>query len=171
VTVFFLCGLWHGASWNFVVWGLWHGLFLVVERRFGNSPARRFTTSPILEWPIWPHAYAMLVVIVGWVFFRAPTLSAAIGFLDAMAGFGVAAPTAYAPGWYFTPELCLALAAGAIGSTPWVPALADALARRRRSDAAIAASALSVVTLIVLFGASIMEVAAGTYNPFIYFKF
>jgi hypothetical protein len=52
-----------------------------------------------------------------------------------------------------------------------VPALADAIARERRSGAAIAWSGLSVATLVVLFGASIMEVAAGTYNPFIYFKF
>jgi alginate O-acetyltransferase complex protein AlgI len=171
VTVFLLCGLWHGASWNFVVWGLWHGVFLVIERLFAKSPTRQFSNSPILSWPIWPHAYTMIVVMIGWVFFRATTLTSAIGFLRAMAGLGGGARTPYAVQWYLTPELWLALIAGAIGSTPWVPALADALALRRRPGISIALSALSVATLIALFVASIMEVAAGTYNPFIYFKF
>jgi hypothetical protein len=88
VTVFFLCGLWHGASWTFVVWGLYHGAFLVLERLglaawLGRMPrALR-------------HVYALLVVMVGWVFFRAESLSAAAGLLQAMAGFSPADPTAY----------------------------------------------------------------------------
>ena len=61
-----------------------------------------------------------LVVMIGWVFFRADTLPGAIAFLKAMAGATTAAPTAYTVWWYLTPELWLALAAGAIGSTPWV---------------------------------------------------
>src|SRR5262249_12990538 len=93
VTVFFLCGLWHGASWNFVIWGLWHGSFLVIERIVSrrdtpDSPTHEFTNSPILAWPIWPHAYTLLVVMIGWVFFRAETLGGAVSFLAAMAGFG-----------------------------------------------------------------------------------
>src|SRR6185436_9027443 len=93
VTVFFLCGLWHGASWTFVVWGLYHGAFLVLERLglaawLGRMPrALR-------------HVYALLVVMVGWVFFRAESLSAAAGLLQAMAGFSPADPTAYGVTWY-----------------------------------------------------------------------
>ncbi len=70
VIVFFLCGLWHGASWNFVVWGLFHGTFLVIERM---GLARRMA-----EWhQPFRHVYAMLVVLVSWVFFRADSLPAA----------------------------------------------------------------------------------------------
>ena len=69
VTVFFLCGLWHGASWNFVIWGLFHGLFLVLERR-GLGRRREAAWAPLR------HVYALLVVMVGWVFFRAGTLQA-----------------------------------------------------------------------------------------------
>src|SRR4051812_27327184 len=82
VTVFFLCGLWHGASWNFVIWGLWHGSFLVVERlrsarghagaaltttrtRTPSSRAGHEAPRPVLAWPIWPHVYTMLVVMIG----------------------------------------------------------------------------------------------------------
>src|SRR4051812_8670704 len=63
VLVFFLCGLWHGASWNFVIWGLFHGTFLVVER-LGLAAAVRRLWAPLR------HAYLLLVVMVGWVFFR-----------------------------------------------------------------------------------------------------
>ncbi|HYM25076.1 MAG TPA: MBOAT family protein [Vicinamibacterales bacterium] len=167
VTVFFLCGLWHGASWNFVVWGLWHGLFLVIERAkrspIGHQP------WGIRAWPIWPHVYTMLVVMIGWVFFRAGTLTAAVGYLQAMAGLGAAEPTPYTVQWFLKPDLLLVIAAGIVGSTPWVKAAAGRTARTPALD--WTASAASVATLVVLFIASIMQVASGTYNPFIYFQF
>jgi alginate O-acetyltransferase complex protein AlgI len=176
VTVFFLCGLWHGASWTFVIWGLWHGAFLVVER-----VARTFTTSPteplassrqgILAWPIWPHVYTLLVVMIGWVFFRADSFAGAVAFLKAMAGAGMKAPTPFGIGFYLTPELSLALLAGIVGSTPWVPGLAASLARRQGPALRSGVSALAAVTLVALLGLSIMQMAARTYNPFIYFRF
>jgi len=177
VTVFFLCGLWHGASWNFVIWGLWHGAFLVVERATRRrSPGHPITPSP--HYPITPffrHAYALLVVMIGWVFFRADTLPAALAFLKAMAGLSPAAPTMYTVQWYLTPELWLALAAGAIGSAPIVPALARwrerTLAHRRHAAVAWSFAAASTASLAALLVASIMQMAARTYNPFIYFRF
>ena len=62
--------------------------------------------------------------MVGWVFFRADTLSGAIGFLTAMAGLGRALPTPVAVSWHLTPELLVALAAGIVGSMPLVPLVA-----------------------------------------------
>ena len=170
VTVFFLCGLWHGASWNFVIWGLWHGTFLVIERVVSRREARG--TGPS-AWPIWAHVYTMSVVMVGWVFFRAETLPGAIAFLKAMAGWSAAAPTPYTVRWYLTPELWLALSAGAIGSTPWVPVLARRLSRAEppELDWSVTVSLASTTALIALLVASIMSMAARTYNPFIYFRF
>ena len=173
VTVFFLCGLWHGASWNFVIWGLWHGSFLVIERVAQSrhkSPDHQITGSPdagVLAWPIWPHLYTLAIVMIGWVFFRAETLPQAIGFLRSLAGLTAALPTPYTVAWYLTPELWLALAAGAIGSAPWVPALAARLdqGRRRRLPA------LHTAALMTIFVLSILSMAARTYNPFIYFRF
>ena len=173
-TVFFLTGLWHGASWNFVVWGVWHGAFLILERVRGEArhpPSAIRNDTAILSWPIWAHVYTLGVVMTGWVFFRAETLAGAIAFLKAMAGATVAAPTPYTVWWYLTPELWLALAAGAIGSTPWVPALAARLARGQRPPAAWGVDLLGTATLIALLALSIMSVAARTYNPFIYFRF
>jgi alginate O-acetyltransferase complex protein AlgI len=162
VTVFFLCGLWHGASWNFVIWGLWHGTFLVIERVVGRD--RDAPAHGIRAWPIWPHLYTMLVVMIGWVFFRADTLPDARGFLTAMFGLRAASPAPLTVGFFLTPELWLALAAGIIGSTPWVPALA---ARKH----GVLIEALSTVALASALFASILQVAARTYNPFIYFRF
>jgi len=172
VIVFFLCGLWHGASWNFVIWGLWHGSFLVLERVTSARTPGSGDGSGARARPIWPHVYTLAVVMIGWVFFRADTLPGAIAFLKAMAGATTAAPTAYTVWWYLTPELWLALAAGAIGSTPWVPALAGWLAGRRpEGGPGWGVALVGSATLAALLLASIMNVAARTYNPFIYFRF
>ena len=172
VIVFFLCGLWHGASWNFVIWGLWHGSFLVLERVTSARTPGPAVGSGVRAWPIWSHAYTLAVVMIGWVFFRADTLSGAIAFLKAMAGATTAAPTVYTVWWYLTPELWLALAAGAIGSTPWVPSLAGRLeGRGPEAGWTWGVSLVSSATLTALLVTSIMHVAARTYNPFIYFRF
>ncbi len=172
VTVFFLCGLWHGASWNFVIWGLWHGSFLVIERVLFHREDRKAQAnsavpSGVLAWPIWPHVYTLLIVMIGWVFFRADTLPGAIAFLRSLAGMNAAVPTPYTVAWYLTPELWLALVAGAIGSTPWVPALAA----RFGDDRGWSLPLLNTAALLTLLLLSIMSMAARTYNPFIYFRF
>jgi alginate O-acetyltransferase complex protein AlgI len=165
VTVFLLCGLWHGASWNFVIWGLFHGAFLVVERL---GLARIIMRAPRLL----RHVYLMLVVMVGWVFFRADTLPHAAGYLRALFGFNLTpAPTPLTLGFHLTPELWLALVAGAIGSAPVVRAF-----ERWRSTGGdgiehLGLIAASRAALLVVFAACIMQMAAGTYNPFIYFRF
>src|SRR4029450_9771467 len=81
MIVFLLCGLWHGANWTFIVWGAYHGVFLVIER---------LGLGPVIERAWWPlrHAYTLAVVMIGWVFFRADTLTHAGGFLRSMFGVG-----------------------------------------------------------------------------------
>jgi alginate O-acetyltransferase complex protein AlgI len=169
-TVFLLCGLWHGASWTFVVWGLYHGAFLVLERWLRG---RGILGLPA---PL-GHVYALLVVMAGWVFFRADSLAAATGMLRAMAGASAAVPTPYAVSWYLTPEVIVALACGGLGATPIWPALARCLARPVEEPAGAAPtlgwrpSMLAVIGLAAIFAGSVMLVAAHTYNPFIYFRF
>jgi alginate O-acetyltransferase complex protein AlgI len=164
VVVFFLCGLWHGASWNFVIWGLFHGTFLVVER-LGLAAAITKIWAPLR------HAYLLLVVMVGWVFFRADTLPVAIAFIRAMFGIGHDEPTPLTLSYYLTPELWLALAAGTIGAIPITPALG----RRRTALAGdwrvFGLDSATTLALMTIFIASLMQMAANTYNPFIYFRF
>ena len=164
VTVFFLCGLWHGASWNFVIWGLYHGTFLVLERVGLGTVLRRFAPSA-------RHIYLLVVVMIGWVFFRAETLPAALVYLKAMAGLGGAEPHALRLSWYLNPEVRLALLAGIVGSMPIVPWLSDWSAKQPRLWQAWLAQSAGTFALIAVFAAVLLQVAARTYNPFIYFRF
>lgn len=174
VAIFFLCGLWHGASWNFVIWGLFHGTFLVLERL---GPGRALRSAP----RVLRHAYVLLVVMVGWVFFRADTLTAALAYLAALVGRAASAPTPFTVGWYLTPAIWLAIAAGVIGSFPVGPALslwqdrALSLSHGPHADAVTPASVrlalLNAGLVAVVLVAAIVQIAARTYNPFIYFRF
>ena len=171
LIVFFLCGLWHGANWTFVIWGLYHGAFLVLER-LGLGNVLTQTWRPVR------HAYLLLVTMTGWVFFRAETFSSAAAMLGAMAGRSASALTPFSVQWYLTPPVVIALAAGCIGSLPIGPFLDSWRARRLAaagdaeqagvSRALAAASAVAVAFLLIV---SIAQIAARTYNPFIYFRF
>ncbi len=164
VVTFFLCGLWHGAAWTFVIWGLYHGLFLVIERLGAGRWLER-----------WPaparHGYALAVVLVGWVFFRSATLADAMRFLAAMAGLGSGSGIEYHPALYLNAELILILAAGIVGSTPLLPALARLRERIQAAGLGLAVEAVRVLGLGAILWGSAMLMAAGTYNPFIYFRF
>ena len=164
VIVFFLCGLWHGASWNFVVWGLFHGAFLVIERM---GLARRMA-----GWhELFRHTYAMLVVLVSWVLFRADSLPAAWHFLSAMAGMSKASGLEHPIALYADTQIVLALAAGILGSAPVVPVVGRWLQALAGGGARIGTSAGELAVLACILMTSIMLLAAGTYNPFIYFRF
>jgi alginate O-acetyltransferase complex protein AlgI len=173
VTVFFLCGLWHGASWAFIFWGLFHGTFLVIERMgLGRLLAR--TWAPVRL------SYALLVVMIGWVFFKASTLTHAVDYLSAMAGFGNGMGIRYSTGIYLNAQVQLVLVAAVFASLPLIPflsALRDRFAWReyqRSWRAWLVEPAFAftpVVMLLLLLVVSAMLLAADTYNPFIYFRF
>jgi len=171
VTVFCLCGLWHGASWTFAGWGLFHGVFLVIER----MKAGRMLES---LWSPARHLYTLMVVAVGWVLFRADSMGQAAAFLQAMAGLGRGTGLQYHPDLYIDAQLVLALVAGAIGSAPVLPLLASARTKLVLSATGLSRTGLNIglgladVTghsLLLLVSA--MLLAAGTHNPFIYFRF
>jgi alginate O-acetyltransferase complex protein AlgI len=170
LIVFLLCGLWHGASWTFVVWGLYHGGFLVLERGFRGRSLR--------VWSPLAHAATLLVVLVGWVIFRAETLSQAGAFLAAMAGQASGTGTEWYLEMYLDPVFAMAFAAGLVGSVPWLPALVRAwraaVARSQggRRTALDALGQLAALAALVAVGlASAMQLSIATHNPFIYFRF
>lgn len=171
LIVFFLCGLWHGASWNFVIWGLFHGAFLVIER-FGLAAWMQRRALAF------QHLYAMLVVMVGWVFFRADSLSHALFFLKAMAGSVHGGVTEYSVTYYLNTQLLLVFILGVLGSMPTVPLLRQWKERLvedvRGATGALLEACLrlaSFAAMIMIFLTSAALSAAGTYNPFIYFRF
>ena len=113
LIVFFCTGLWHGASWTYVVWGLWHGAFLVAEDRL--RPAGRHGRPA--RWL--GHLYTLLVAVVGFVFFRAATLGQAAEIIRSMfTGFAVTAESSAALASLASPLHLWVLAAGCIGCLP-----------------------------------------------------
>jgi len=154
MLVFFLCGLWHGASWNFVIWGMIHGLFLVFERLgFGQVLSRL--------WRPLRHLYVILVVMLAWVFFRVETLPDAITYLHTLFGFEVAG-LKYPLQNYLNTETLLVLGLALIAATPLYPAMQARLHTR--------ANIALLYHMLLLFVCS-AYLAAQTYNPFIYFRF
>jgi alginate O-acetyltransferase complex protein AlgI len=164
VLVFLLCGLWHGASWPFVLWGAWHGVFLVVERAgFGRLLQR---AGPLA------HVYALAAVMLGWVLFRCDTLKHAGGFYAALAGFASGDPARQPVAQWLDPLALATLCVAILFAMPVAPAFArwrDRLALGVRTGAGVLA--LDVAGLGALLIVSMAFLAAGTYNPFIYFRF
>jgi alginate O-acetyltransferase complex protein AlgI len=164
VVVFFLCGLWHGASWTFVVWGLLHGFALVIER-VGLGKVLQACPS------ILRHAYLLFVVTTGWVFFRADSLHHAVDYLGAMFGMSRTSGTEHPLSLYLDAPTMLALVAGAIGSAPVIVRLRAFLEARPGTSLATWAGVGEIAGLGLVLLACSMLLAAGTYNPFIYFRF
>jgi alginate O-acetyltransferase complex protein AlgI len=161
IITMFLGGLWHGASWNFVIWGLFHGSFSVLERlRFGKWLKH--------TWTPFRHIYALFVIMVGWVFFRAETLTDAFAFLGAMFGLGRGSGIEYYPALYINNEVLLMTITGIIGSTPVISKLNERLVKIDNKNIY---KSLQLVILFSIFIISISYLANSTYNPFIYFRF
>jgi alginate O-acetyltransferase complex protein AlgI len=165
VIVFFLCGLWHGASWTFVVWGLYHGLFLVLERASWGSLLERMPR-------LLRHGYVLLVVLIGWVIFRADNFAAAGSYLYAMSGLGHA-PEPQLLMRYATNGVLGTIFLGIICSTPLLRELRIKLvnATAHRPSLHAVGGALEVSGILTLFFLCAIWLAGGTYNPFIYFRF
>ena len=160
MTVFFLTGLWHGASWNFVVWGLFHGTFLVLERIF--------PIEKMLHFRLLKSIYALLVVMVGWVFFRAETLGAACDYLKRMfVPYNMESYSKYLSN-EFVYVAILAFVCCGFGAMLYRKIFA-AMKRDGWGDVLIKALNPAFCALIAYF--SVLLLASNTYNPFIYFMF
>ena len=151
--VFFATGLWHGASWTFVLWGLWHGLFSVLED-CGALPVKRLQGRTL------GRVYTMLVVVLGFTLFRAETLSQAGAMFAAMfTGFGLDWAGTAAVCARLTPVFLLTLVLALVLCAPVAQRL------RPKRDGATLAGALVLLVLCMF------NLSAGTFNPFIYFQF
>jgi alginate O-acetyltransferase complex protein AlgI len=166
LIVFFLCGLWHGANWTFVIWGLWHGLFLAVERtRFGKTIDSHNGMGVI---------YTLMVVLIGWVFFRSDTLANAINYLRAMIGMGEGVHSA---SMFLDLKTIFAILLGVVGSTPITAKIKAHLQRAEASGTLLgravtrSSNVLSLAYVYFVFALSVIFISMSTYNPFIYFQF
>jgi alginate O-acetyltransferase complex protein AlgI len=171
LIVFFLCGLWHGASWTFVVWGLFHGFFLVFERLPLGMYLVKKMPSPLR------HLYVLLVVIIGWVFFRAESFANALGYLKAMVTFST--PSFYNSQLFLNinNEFYLVFVLAIICSTPMFATIGkwlEALEFRKSAKGLLGSLTIAIGTVgffSFIFLYSIANLMGSTYNPFLYFRF
>ncbi|SMB80551.1 MBOAT family O-acyltransferase [Deinococcus hopiensis] len=158
-----LGGLWHGANWTFVLWGMWHGSILAVERRM--KEARLWKPSP--AWLTIPGT--MLLVMLGWVMFRADNVADAFRMYRGMFGLnGLALSDTLA--WQVRPSvlLTMGLAGALVYLAPlWGRRVGDPGSTLLRPRLAAAAT----VALLPLFVLAVLKLSAQSYTPFLYFQF
>ena len=164
--VFFLCGLWHGAAWTFVAWGMFHGCLLVVERAGLGRALGRVPAA-------FAYIYTLGMVMIGWALFRAEDFAQAGGILGRMFLPAVANATVY-PAQVLSNENMIIMIFAAFMCLPWLEKTRwrswdeadDQL--QPRSPLTVGVDALVILLLLALCSVFVMS---GTYNPFIYFRF
>ena len=172
LVVFLLTGIWHGAAWTFVLWGLYHGAFLLAER-FGVS--RLLAALPRIV----GHLYVVLVVMLGWVLFRAEDLPHARDYVYVMKGGNGVVPLPPATLVLLNAQTLAAIAAGVVFAAPTLPWLLDRLRVPKLSPAPTLEPRLDtqgvhiLATPVLIAGLvlSIAILASSTLNPFLYFRF
>ncbi len=155
LVVWLLTGLWHGAAWNFVLWGLYYGVLLILEKFVLGDVLERIP-SPVR------HLLTMLIVMCGWVLFSAPDLSAALLYLKAM--FGGGAGWTDGTGAYLLTTNLAVLLCGAFCATPLYRRILE------HFDAKWVFRA-GMVAYPLLFALCVIFLVSETYNPFLYFRF
>lgn len=164
IIVFFLTGLWHGASWNFVIWGLFHGAFLMIERRLENV---KYSVHAVFK-----HVYVMLTVMIAWVFFRADTFQQAVSFIGSMFNPLKTTASTYHAAMYLHAESGVVFLLAMICCMPVKDILKQLFQRYSVSAKWLAGirTAYMIGGLVAMF-LCMLSLAAGSYNPFIYFRF
>lgn len=162
IIIFSLCGLWHGANYTFVIWGLFHGFFLILERtEFGCFMAE--LPNPLR------HAYVLIVVTIGWVFFRAENLPTALGYIKSML-----IPNNLDISSIATSINIVTVATIVIGIILAMGAnlkIKDYLMTTRNKKMIVAYKQLSSILGLGVLLISILLLSTNSYNPFLYFRF
>lgn len=152
IIVFLLTGIWHGASWNFVFWGIYYGAFLVIERMFLGKILEKMPA-------VITHLYTLVVVYFGWIFFRAESLTAAMEYIQGMFVTNSAEWTKVA--FYLTGETILVLILGTIFSVPLYGWIEKKLKYNWIYD--ILNGSIFILAIIYMVG--------NGFSPFLYFRF
>ena len=159
LIVWFLTGLWHGAAWNFVAWGLYYGVILIIEKYF---------LSPVLDRlpDVVRHIYSIVLVVIGWVLFFSSSFGQAADYIRVMFGAGAHGFADRESMYLLTSNLILWLIL-IFGSTPLVHFRYEHMLRSKKWNTTIINSVVYAALFIVCIAYLITE----TYNPFLYFRF
>ena len=161
-VVWLLTGIWHGANWTFIVWGVYFGVILIIEKFTGLD--KWLAKSKVVG-----HFYTLFLVLISWVFFRANSLGDAVSYLKYMFGMQDAALTTPLTHLYFSENIMI-LIIGILAALPF-----SKWAKRWYHMESVTIQKvmklLGMVALVILFFTSVSYLVKGTYNPFIYFNF
>ena len=171
ITVFLLCGLWHGASWMFVLWGLYHGIFLLIERITLLKRLERFPSIVRIF-------YAFMVVNIGWVFFRSADAAAAKNMLASMLLFGNSDQSVYSLRQFIQNDVLIALLSAIIFSIPF-DSYKNLLRKYTKNitlriactEHELCSTIMRNILYIALLMLVSMSISTKTHQPFIYFQF
>jgi len=172
LATMFLGGLWHGASWNFVIWGVFHGFFVILEKfRWGKILKRL--------WLPLQHIYTLTIILCGWVFFRSESFGFALEFFKKLLDFKQISTSLYFLQSYLNNQIILALLLGMVFSTPVFQVFRQYYhfllkkCANLKGGLVIQTSLYSMNLLfyVAIYLFSIMILAAETYFPFLYFRF
>jgi len=159
-VVFLISGFWHGASWNFVIWGAFHGLFLIADRIFLLKVYNAIGKVPSI-------IITYFIVLISWVFFRAETLPEAMSYLDRMFSFTVAGDGITFSSKFYT-ILIIAIFFSFWGGFRAIERWQERLFAEKQSNRTMI---LMVVFSVVFFIISLSAITSSGFNPFIYFRF
>ncbi|MCQ2206688.1 MAG: MBOAT family protein [Paludibacteraceae bacterium] len=158
--VFFFTGMWHGASWNFIIWGMWHGFFNIIEKATGWNKDKESKGLTIVQ-----HIYTLFVVMIGWILFRADSLSHAWKVIRRLLFIKPCDKDIYELGYYINFNTWFFVIIAIALSMPLLDRVPVSLKENRVAN--IATNCM----LIALFALCISSLVSSTYNPFIYFRF
>lgn len=160
LVVWLLTGLWHGAAWNFVLWGLFFAVFLTVEKLwYGRALAKT---------RVFKHIYVLLLVVVSFVLFDANSVeeaAAAIGGLFGAAGVSAVNPISL----YYLRSFAVVFLIGIVGATPLPKRIVEQLGSTRAG--AMVVDVLEPLVLVSVLAVSTGYLVDGSFNPFLYFRF
>ena len=159
-----MTGIWHGAAWNFILWGIWHGTFILLERYIKKSGNKIFNKNI----SIINRIYTITVVSIGWVLFRAGSIGEAIGYLKTMLGIGLGATPGVSV-WYYLNKWNVTILLVAILCATTVPGNVILKIKLKWNEKVY--FLVRKVALLAMFLFSLIRVVSGTYSPFIYFQF
>lgn len=158
LIVWGLTGLWHGASWNFVLWGLYFALILIVEKLFLK---KLLDKSPA----VLGHLYAIVLIVIGWIIFNCTSLSSLSVYLRDLVRFDTVSSADFCYVWYLCRRYWPEIICGFTFCMPLIPKLKKLFSEKHFY------TPLCCVLLFLLLVLCIVRLAAGTFNPFIYFRF
>ena len=164
LTVFFLTGLWHGASWHYILWGLFNGVFMLIERWIHNQHfSFKFLPNSLKN--LFLSVYALFITNIAWVFFRAPNTSNAVHYIKTMFGLDLGKYPGFQIQWYLNLQIIIVLIIAIV--------LASGIQKKLVNKLHLNTSyqILKYTLLLGLFFISLVKVVTGSYSSFIYFQF